>query len=110
MRDSWYYPPAFECPVPPPIYQVLAHAASRLRVPERGWSARLHGSHLVSERREVLRQFAGHQVPSQRHDGSVGKPPAARLERVLARRLRSLAQAVGREAGHDPDGSIASWV
>ncbi|MFC9932303.1 hypothetical protein [Streptomyces sp. NPDC127190] len=32
------------------------------------------------------------------------------LDRVLARRLRSLAQAVGRETGHDPDGSIASWV
>lgn len=32
------------------------------------------------------------------------------LDRVLARRLRSLAQAVGRETGHDPDGSIANWV
>ncbi|MCX5336439.1 hypothetical protein OG773_45055 [Streptomyces sp. NBC_00140] len=32
------------------------------------------------------------------------------LDRVLARCLRSLAQAVGRETGHDPDGSIANWV
>ncbi|MEU1465496.1 hypothetical protein ABZ467_33485 [Streptomyces sp. NPDC005727] len=32
------------------------------------------------------------------------------LDRVLARRLRSLAQAVGRETGHDPDGSVAAWV
>ena len=32
------------------------------------------------------------------------------LDRVLAQRLRSLAQAVGRETGHDPDGSIATWV
>ncbi|MFE5754627.1 hypothetical protein ACFQ7M_35890 [Streptomyces massasporeus] len=28
----------------------------------------------------------------------------------LARRLRSLAQTIGRETGHDPDGSIANWV
>ncbi|MEU0060169.1 hypothetical protein [Streptomyces sp. NPDC006334] len=32
------------------------------------------------------------------------------LDRVLARRLRSLAQTVGRKTGHDPDGSIARWV
>ncbi|MER6496107.1 8-oxoguanine DNA glycosylase OGG fold protein [Streptomyces griseorubiginosus] len=32
------------------------------------------------------------------------------LDRVLARRLRVLAAAVGRESGHDPDGSVASWV
>jgi hypothetical protein len=32
------------------------------------------------------------------------------LDRVLARRLRALAQAVGRETGHDPDGSVARWV
>ncbi|MET8276381.1 hypothetical protein [Streptomyces sp. NPDC005096] len=32
------------------------------------------------------------------------------LDRVLARRLRSLAQAVGRESGHDPTGAIARWV
>ncbi|MFD5519595.1 hypothetical protein [Streptomyces sp. NPDC127066] len=32
------------------------------------------------------------------------------LDRVLARRLRQIAAAVGRESGHDPDGSIAAWV
>ncbi|WP_333733740.1 8-oxoguanine DNA glycosylase OGG fold protein [Streptomyces sp. IBSBF 3010] len=32
------------------------------------------------------------------------------LDRVLARRLRQLAAAVGRAGGHDPDGSIAAWV
>lgn len=32
------------------------------------------------------------------------------LDQVLARRMRSLAQAVGRETGYDPDGSIARWV
>ncbi|MGI5274948.1 hypothetical protein [Streptomyces rochei] len=32
------------------------------------------------------------------------------LDQVLAQRMRSLAQAVGRETGHDPDGSIAHWV
>ncbi|WP_333764312.1 8-oxoguanine DNA glycosylase OGG fold protein [Streptomyces sp. IBSBF 2390] len=37
-------------------------------------------------------------------------PEPLTLDRVLARRLRSLAQAVGRETGHDPDGSVAAWV
>ncbi|MER5385956.1 hypothetical protein ABT040_37885 [Streptomyces sp. NPDC002688] len=32
------------------------------------------------------------------------------LDRVLARRLRQIAAAVGRESGHDADGSIAAWV
>ncbi|MGW5505786.1 8-oxoguanine DNA glycosylase OGG fold protein [Streptomyces rochei] len=32
------------------------------------------------------------------------------LDQVLARRMRSLAQAVCRETGYDPDGSIARWV
>ncbi|MES4892325.1 hypothetical protein [Streptomyces sp. NPDC096012] len=32
------------------------------------------------------------------------------LDRVLARRMRSLASQVGRETGHDPGGSIAAWV
>ncbi|MFF8431685.1 hypothetical protein ACF07Y_42460 [Streptomyces sp. NPDC016566] len=32
------------------------------------------------------------------------------LDQVLARRLRQMAAAVGRESGHDPDGSIAAWV
>lgn len=32
------------------------------------------------------------------------------LDHVLSLRLRSLATAVGRETGHDPDGSIAAWV
>ena len=32
------------------------------------------------------------------------------LDRFLARRLRSLARAVGRETGHAPDGSVAGWV
>ncbi|MGW0171814.1 8-oxoguanine DNA glycosylase OGG fold protein [Streptomyces sp. NPDC003343] len=48
--------------------------------------------------------FAGKVVPS-----ATGPQPLV-LDRVLARRLRSLAQVVGRETGHDPDGSIASWV
>ncbi|MFJ1602307.1 hypothetical protein ACIOHS_02860 [Streptomyces sp. NPDC088253] len=48
--------------------------------------------------------FAGKTVPS-----AAGPQPLV-LDRVLARRLRSLAQAVGRETGHDPDGSIANWV
>ncbi|MEW2287524.1 hypothetical protein [Streptomyces sp. NPDC047841] len=32
------------------------------------------------------------------------------LDQRLARRLRSLAQVVGRDTGHDPDGSVAAWV
>lgn len=32
------------------------------------------------------------------------------LDSVLARRLRQMAAAVGRESGHDPDGCIAAWV
>ncbi|MFF3663214.1 8-oxoguanine DNA glycosylase OGG fold protein [Streptomyces olivochromogenes] len=32
------------------------------------------------------------------------------LDRVLSLRLRSLAVTVGRETGHDPDGSVAAWV
>ncbi|MYX98416.1 hypothetical protein GT045_27335 [Streptomyces sp. SID486] len=32
------------------------------------------------------------------------------LDRVLARRMRSLAAGVGRESGHDPDGTVAAWV
>jgi hypothetical protein len=42
--------------------------------------------------------------------GSATGPQPLVLDRVLARRLRSLAQTVGRETGHDPDGSIAEWV
>ncbi|WP_341849423.1 hypothetical protein [Streptomyces bungoensis] len=48
--------------------------------------------------------FAGKTVPP-----ATGPQPLI-LDRVLARRLRLLAQAVGRETGHDPDGSIARWV
>ncbi|MFF3350492.1 hypothetical protein [Streptomyces sp. NPDC002779] len=48
--------------------------------------------------------FAGKTVPS-----ATGPQPLV-LDRVLARRVRSMAQAVGRETGHDPDGSIANWV
>ncbi|MFD7780010.1 hypothetical protein [Streptomyces sp. NPDC059753] len=48
--------------------------------------------------------FAGKTVPS-----STGPQPLV-LDRVLARRLWSLAQTVGRETGHDPNGSIANWV
>ncbi|MGW6755331.1 8-oxoguanine DNA glycosylase OGG fold protein [Streptomyces sp. NPDC055006] len=48
--------------------------------------------------------FAGKTVPS------ATSPQPLVLDRVLARRLRSLAQTVGRETGHDPDGSIANWV
>ncbi|POX55361.1 hypothetical protein C3489_11365 [Streptomyces sp. Ru71] len=29
---------------------------------------------------------------------------------MLSGRLRTIAAAVGRETGHDPDGSIAAWV
>ncbi|MFD7879697.1 hypothetical protein ACFV5G_37380 [Streptomyces sp. NPDC059766] len=32
------------------------------------------------------------------------------LDRVLSRHLRRMAAAVGRESGHDPDGSVAAWV
>ncbi|MFJ4518924.1 hypothetical protein [Streptomyces sp. NPDC088816] len=32
------------------------------------------------------------------------------LDRVLSLRLRSLAAAVGRQTGHDPDASVAAWV
>lgn len=32
------------------------------------------------------------------------------LDRVLSRRLRLMAAAVGRDSGHDPDGSVAAWV
>lgn len=32
------------------------------------------------------------------------------LDRVLSRRLRWMAAAVGRESGHDVDGSVAAWV
>ncbi|MFF5185712.1 hypothetical protein ACFY30_18370 [Streptomyces sp. NPDC000345] len=48
--------------------------------------------------------FAGKTVSS-----ATGPQPLV-LDRVLARRMRSLAQAVGRETGQDPDGSIANWV
>jgi hypothetical protein len=48
--------------------------------------------------------FVGKTVPP-----ATGPQPLI-LDRVLARRLRSLAQTVGRETGHDPDGSIARWV
>ncbi|MET9914887.1 hypothetical protein ABZZ74_50935 [Streptomyces sp. NPDC006476] len=48
--------------------------------------------------------FAGKAVPP-----ATGPGPLV-LDRVLARRLRFLAQAVGRETGHDPDGSVARWV
>ncbi|MEW2326100.1 hypothetical protein AB0926_34390 [Streptomyces griseoincarnatus] len=39
-----------------------------------------------------------------------GGPRPLILDRVLSRRLRQLAAAVGRESGHDVDGSIAAWV
>ncbi|MEV8092538.1 hypothetical protein [Streptomyces nigra] len=48
--------------------------------------------------------FTGITVPPAR-----GPRPLI-LDRVLARRLRQLAAAVGRESGHDVDGSIAAWV
>ncbi|KOV71655.1 hypothetical protein ADL02_45825 [Streptomyces sp. NRRL WC-3723] len=32
------------------------------------------------------------------------------LDQRLAQRLRILVQVVGRETGHDPDGSVAAWV
>ncbi len=48
--------------------------------------------------------FVGKTVPS------ASGPQPLILDRVLARRVRSLALTVGRETGHDPDGSITSWV
>ncbi|MFE6337991.1 hypothetical protein ACFVOK_32970 [Streptomyces sp. NPDC057798] len=48
--------------------------------------------------------FASHALPPAR-----GPRPLI-LDRVLSRRLRQLAAAVGRESGHDVDGSIAAWV
>jgi hypothetical protein len=48
--------------------------------------------------------FTGIAVPPAR-----GPRPLI-LDRVLSRRLRQLAAAVGRESGHDVDGSIAAWV
>lgn len=48
--------------------------------------------------------FAGKTVPP------ANGPEPLILDRVLARRMRSLAAAVGRKKGHDPDGSIAAWV
>jgi hypothetical protein len=48
--------------------------------------------------------FTGIAVPPAR-----GPRPLI-LDRVLSRRLRQLATAVGRESGHDVDGSIAAWV
>jgi ABC-type nitrate/sulfonate/bicarbonate transport system substrate-binding protein len=60
--------------------------AGRHVPPERVWSAWLCGDHLVAERREVLRQFAGgidaagrrvHRVDAAR-DGIVGDSPRAR--------------------------------
>ncbi|MET9012628.1 hypothetical protein ABZX74_17145 [Streptomyces olivaceoviridis] len=48
--------------------------------------------------------FAGAALPAVR-----GPRPLV-LDRVLSLRMRSLAAAVGRETGHDPDGSVAAWV
>ncbi|MER6274004.1 hypothetical protein [Streptomyces sp900105755] len=48
--------------------------------------------------------FAGQALPSL-----PGGQPLI-LDRVLSLRMRSLAVAVGRETGLDPDGSIAAWV
>ncbi|MFR0355279.1 hypothetical protein [Streptomyces sediminimaris] len=48
--------------------------------------------------------FTGKAVPP------ANGPEPLILDRVLAWRMRSLAAAVGRETGHDPDGSIAAWV
>ncbi|MFI9268617.1 hypothetical protein ACIG5C_30150 [Streptomyces werraensis] len=48
--------------------------------------------------------FTGIAVPPAR-----GPRPLI-LDRVLSRRLRQLAAAVGRESGHDVDGSVAAWV
>ncbi|WP_328430137.1 8-oxoguanine DNA glycosylase OGG fold protein [Streptomyces sp. NBC_00443] len=48
--------------------------------------------------------FVGKTLPP-----ATGPAPLV-LDAVLARRLRSLARAVGRETGYDPDGSVACWV
>lgn len=48
--------------------------------------------------------FTGTAVPPGRGPGPLI------LDRVLSRRLRSLAASVGRETGHDPDGLVAAWV
>ncbi|MCT4357885.1 hypothetical protein M5362_32830 [Streptomyces sp. Je 1-79] len=50
--------------------------------------------------------FTGKALPSTHGPG----PLPLILDRVLSQRLRSLAAAVGRETGHDPDGSVAAWV
>jgi hypothetical protein len=48
--------------------------------------------------------FAGQALPTMS-----GLQPLI-LDRVLSLRLRSLAAAVGRETGLDPDGTVAAWV
>ncbi|MEW2132895.1 hypothetical protein [Streptomyces sp. NPDC005435] len=48
--------------------------------------------------------FAGQAVPPGH-----GPRPLI-LDRVLARRLRTVAARVGRDTGYDPDGSVAAWV
>ncbi|TVZ74708.1 hypothetical protein FB157_1701 [Streptomyces sp. BK340] len=48
--------------------------------------------------------FTGIAIPPAR-----GPRPLI-LDRVLSGRLQWMAAAVGRESGHDPDGSVAAWV
>ncbi|MFI1294150.1 hypothetical protein ACH4VM_38120 [Streptomyces sp. NPDC020792] len=48
--------------------------------------------------------FAGKTVPP------ASGPEPLILDRVLSRRLRSLAAVAGRKTGHDSDGSVAAWV
>ncbi|MFE0351821.1 8-oxoguanine DNA glycosylase OGG fold protein [Streptomyces griseoluteus] len=48
--------------------------------------------------------FAGQAVPP-----GCGMRPLI-LDRVLAERMRTVAAQVGRDTGHDPDGSVAAWV
>ncbi|MER6537036.1 hypothetical protein ABT215_25215 [Streptomyces sp900105755] len=67
--------------------------------------------------RETLREaLVATYVWGKGKSGSPGGSGPTTLHKILAaedlpaRRLRSLAQAVGRETGHDPDGAVAAWV
>ncbi|MEV5781231.1 hypothetical protein AB0L42_09410 [Streptomyces sp. NPDC052287] len=48
--------------------------------------------------------FAGQAVPPGH-----GLRPLI-LDRVLSQRIRAVAARVGRDSGHDPDGTVAAWV
>lgn len=67
--------------------------------------------------RETLREaLVATYVWGKGKSGSPGGSGPTTLHKILdaedlpARWLRSLAQAVGRATGHDPDGAVAAWV